>query len=100
MTITGVMTPLPAIRQAGGKHVLAFAVEQDLDVEAIVSNGFDLEWPPRSGALKRFPEVDEARWMTVAEARERMLASQLPLLDALVDLIGEDAAQGVGDAVS
>ena len=81
--LTSVPFPLATIRQAGGKYVEAFAVEGDLDVAAIVSNLFELEWPPRSGVRERFPEVAEARWMTLAEARAMMLPSQLPLLDAL-----------------
>ena len=75
--------PLAKVRQAGGKLVEAFAVEGDLDPDAIRSIEFELEWPPRSGRLERFPEVAEARWMSLAEAREMMLRSQLPLLDAL-----------------
>lgn len=75
--------PLARIRQAGGKQVEAFAVEGDLDASAVMSNEFEVEWPPRSGQLQRFPEVAEARWMSLAEARAMMLESQLPLLDAL-----------------
>ena len=74
---------LATVRQSGGKNVQAFAIEGDLDVTTIQSNEFEMEWPPRSGRLKRFPEVAEARWMRLAEARTMMLASQLPLLDAL-----------------
>jgi predicted NUDIX family NTP pyrophosphohydrolase len=74
---------LARIRQAGGKYVEAFALEGELDPAAIRSNEFEIEWPPRSGRFERFPEVVEARWMTLAEARELMLPSQLPLLDAL-----------------
>ena len=75
--------PLARIRQAGGKIVEAFAIEGDLDAAAARSNEFEVEWPPRSGRLERFPEVAEARWMGLAEARAMMLPSQLPLLDAL-----------------
>jgi predicted NUDIX family NTP pyrophosphohydrolase len=75
--------PLAVIRQAGGKIVEAFAVEGDLDPAGLRSNAFEMEWPPRSGRRELFPEVDEARWMPLSEAREVMLASQLPLLDAL-----------------
>jgi len=75
--------PLAKVRQAGGKLVEVFGVEGDLDVAAIQSNHFELEWPPRSGRLERYPEVAEARWMSLAQAREMMLPSQLPLLDAL-----------------
>jgi len=75
--------PLAVIRQAGGKFVEAFAAEGDLDAAAVRSNDFELEWPPRSGRMERFPEVVEARWMSLAEARRMMLKSQLPLIDAL-----------------
>ena len=75
--------PLATVRQAGGKLVQAFAVEGDLDAGAIRSIDFELEWPPRSGRIERFPEAEEARWMSLAQARAMMLPSQLPLLDAL-----------------
>ena len=81
--LSSVPFPLAKIRQAGGKTVEAFAVEGDLDASSVASNEFEIEWPPRSGQLQRFPEVAEARWTTLAEAREIMLPSQLPLLDAL-----------------
>ena len=82
-TLTAVPFPLAKVRQAGGKVVEAFAVEGDLDAAAVRSNEFELEWPPRSGRFDRYPEVAEARWMSLARAREMMLPSQLPLLDAL-----------------
>ena len=75
--------PLATVRQAGGKRVEAFAVEGDLDPAAIRSNMFEVEWPPRSGRRQSFPEVAEAQWMSLAEARAFMLPSQLPLIDAL-----------------
>jgi predicted NUDIX family NTP pyrophosphohydrolase len=77
--------PLAKIRQAGGKHVEAFALEGDLDAATVRSNEFEVEWPPRSGRRVRYPEVVEARWMSLAEAREMLLPSQLPLIDALED---------------
>jgi predicted NUDIX family NTP pyrophosphohydrolase len=81
--LTSVPFPLATIRQTGGKVVDAFAVEGDLDPAGIRSNEFEIEWPPRSGKHERHPEVAEARWMGLAEARELMLPSQLKLLDAL-----------------
>jgi predicted NUDIX family NTP pyrophosphohydrolase len=74
---------LATVKQAGGKIVEAFAVEGDLDPAGIRSNKFELEWPPRSGKTALFPEVAEARWMSLADARGLMLPSQRPLLDAL-----------------
>lgn len=81
--INDIPFPLAVIRQAGGKYVEAFAVEGDFDAASVRSIEFDLEWPPRSGRIQRFPEVVEARWMSLAAARSMMLPSQVPLIDAL-----------------
>ena len=81
--LTTVPFALARIRQTGGKYVEAFAVEGNIDAAAVHSIEFELEWPPRSGKLERFPEVAEARWMNLGDARRMMLKSQLPLLDAL-----------------
>jgi len=81
--LTAVPFPLAKIKQSGGKWVEAFALEGNLDAEAVTSNDFEMEWPLRSGRLERFPEVEQARWMNLEEARAMMLPSQLPLLDAL-----------------
>jgi predicted NUDIX family NTP pyrophosphohydrolase len=75
--------PLATVKQAGGKVVEAFGAEGDIDPATLTSNDFEIEWPPRSGAMQSFPEVAEARWMSLDEARALMLPSQLPLLDAL-----------------
>lgn len=84
----GTPRPLCRIRQAGGKWVEAFALEGDLDPDAIVSITFSLEYPPRSGKLRDFPEVDRAAWFTLAQAREKILPSQAPILDALERMLG------------
>ena len=81
--LTGTPRPLCRIRQKGGKRVEAFALEGDLDADAIVSNEFSLEVPPRSGNFRSYPEVDRAAWFTLAEARAMILPSQSPILDAL-----------------
>jgi len=81
--LTAVPFRLATVRQAGGKIVEAFAVEGDLDPAGIRSIDFEMEWPPRSGRMQRYPEVIEARWVSLGQARDVMLASQLPLLDAL-----------------
>ncbi|HEX5181664.1 MAG TPA: NUDIX domain-containing protein [Allosphingosinicella sp.] len=75
--------PLCRIRQKGGKWVEAFALEGDLDPERIVSNKFRLEYPPRSGEFREFPEVDAAAWYGPEAARAKILPSQAPILDAL-----------------
>jgi predicted NUDIX family NTP pyrophosphohydrolase len=74
---------LCTVRQAGGKWVTAFALEGDFDCATLSSNEFTLEYPPKSGRMATFPEVDEARWFTLAEARAKILKSQAPILDAL-----------------
>ncbi|MGI8705222.1 MAG: NUDIX domain-containing protein [Sphingomicrobium sp.] len=71
------------IRQSGGKIVEVFAAEDDFDPERLCSMEFEMEWPPKSGRLQRFPECDQARWMSIEQARDMMLPSQLPVLDAL-----------------
>lgn len=75
--------PLGQVRQRGGKIVHAFAVRGDADPEALASNTFELEWPPRSGERRAFPEVDRAAWFGLDEARRRILPAQAVFLDAL-----------------
>ena len=77
------LSELGSVRQRGGKVVTAWAAEGDLDTAAIRSNTFALEWPPRSGRMQEFPEVDRAQWFTLAEARERINPAQAGLLDRL-----------------
>ncbi|MDV8054308.1 MULTISPECIES: NUDIX domain-containing protein [unclassified Rhodococcus (in: high G+C Gram-positive bacteria)] len=74
---------LGTVRQRGGKIVIAFGVEADLDVSNAVSNTFEIEWPPKSGLMKSFPEVDRVEWFPLAQARTKLLASQHPFLDAV-----------------
>jgi len=80
-TVCGDFRPLETIRQAGGKIVHAWAVEGDCDAQAARSNTFTMEYPPRSGRFRSFPEVDRAAWFPLPQAREKILKSQLPLLD-------------------
>ena len=75
--------PLGSIVQKGGKVVHAWAVEGDLDVTAALSNTFAMEWPPRSGRREMFPEIDRVGWFDPDEARRRIKASQIPLIDRL-----------------
>lgn len=81
--ISGEPVPLATIRQAGGKWVEAFALEQSIAPAAIRSNIFEMEWPRGSGRRRFFPEIAEARWFRLDVARDEMLASQRPLIDAL-----------------
>lgn len=65
--LEGALVPLGQLRQAGGKIVACFALEQDIDATAVGSNLFELEWPPKSGKRQSFPEIDAARWFAIAQ---------------------------------
>jgi predicted NUDIX family NTP pyrophosphohydrolase len=80
---------LGAIRQRGGKVVTAWGVEGDLDADAISSNTFTIEWPPRSGAQRTFPEVDRAGWFDVETARDKLNAAQVELVDRLLTVLAD-----------
>ncbi|HWF21833.1 MAG TPA: NUDIX domain-containing protein [Acidimicrobiales bacterium] len=82
----GTRTDLGEVTQAGGKRVRAWAVEGDFDATDIASNQFEMEWPPRSGRRQSFPEVDRAAWFSLDEARQKLIAAQVDLLDRLPDL--------------
>jgi predicted NUDIX family NTP pyrophosphohydrolase len=80
---------LGTVRQASGKYVRAWAVRTDhLDSDAVVSNCFEMEWPPKSGTMKEFPEVDRAQWMTIDEAHTALVAAQGELLSRLTVELG------------
>jgi predicted NUDIX family NTP pyrophosphohydrolase len=85
------LEPLGDIRQRGGKRVTAFAVEGDLNVSAIRSNTFEVEWPPKSGKVKTFPEIDRAAWFDLVAAHVKILESQRSLLDQLVNHVASSA---------
>ena len=82
-TVTGPFVALQPIRQAAGKLVHCWAAQSDFDPAQLESNTFSLEWPPKSGRTQHFPEVDRAAWFTLNEARTRIHAGQLPLIDQL-----------------
>lgn len=83
----GDFVALTPLRQRSGKIVRAFAFEGDCDAQAIRSNTFVIEWPPRSGRQQEFPEVDRAGWFTVEEARERLLSGQVGIIEELERLL-------------
>lgn len=76
--------PLKPIKQAGGKIVHAWAIEADFDPAGLQSNTFLREWPPRSGRMQEFPEIDRAGWFTPDTARRKILSGQAPLIDQLL----------------
>ena len=89
VALTMPLVALGSVKQRGGKIVEAFAAETDLDVTDIVSNTFEIEWPPRSGRIASFPEVDRAAWFSLTEARARINPAQAALLDRLAQLCRE-----------
>ncbi len=83
---------LGEIRQRSGKLVRAWALAGDLDPGAVASNTFELEWPPRSGRMRAFPEVDRAAWFTLTVARAKINPAQVALLDRLEELAAANTA--------
>lgn len=81
--ISGEGIELMPVRQKNNKLVYAWAVRQDLDPAFIKSNFFEIEWPPKSGKLKSFPEMDKAGWFTLPEAKQKILEAQIPLIEEL-----------------
>ena len=88
MALSEPLEPLGEISQRGGKRVLGFAVEGDLDIQTIKSNSFEIEWPPRSGKMQAFPEIDRAEWFDLPSAQAKILESQRPFLDRLAQRLG------------
>lgn len=87
--IAGEFIELPAVKQKGGKLVYAWAVEADVDPTKIESNMFSMEWPPKSGKIKEFPEADHADWFDIATAMQKILPSQKELISNLLKKIQE-----------
>jgi predicted NUDIX family NTP pyrophosphohydrolase len=78
---------LGSVKQRAGKVVEAWAAEGDLDASSISSNSFTMQWPPRSGRMQEFPEVDRAAWFSLEEARRRINPAQAAFLDRLTNLL-------------
>jgi predicted NUDIX family NTP pyrophosphohydrolase len=83
----GALLELESVRLKSGKQVTAWALEGDLDVSDVVSNPFELEWPPRSGRTQEFAEVDRAEWFGLAAARVKLNPAQAPFVDRLEALL-------------
>jgi predicted NUDIX family NTP pyrophosphohydrolase len=83
----GALDELGSVKLKSGKQVEAFATEGDLDAEAIRSNTFELEWPPRSGRIQSFPEVDRAGWFALDVARTKLNPAQAAFIDRLEELL-------------
>jgi len=83
--------PLGELRQKSGKRISAWAFEGDADPARLVSLAFEMEWPPRSGRMQSFPEVDRVGWFGLEEARRKLIAGQAPFITALEQLLREQA---------
>jgi len=94
-TISGEFRSLDPLKQPGGKIVYAWAIEADCDPAQVRSNSFSLEWPPKSGKMQQYPEVDRAAWFNISEAREKILSGQVGFIEQLTEDLGrrKSAAQ-------
>lgn len=79
--------PLGELKQKSGKRISAWAFEGDADPALLVSNEFEMEWPPRSGRMRRFPEIDRVDWFGLQAARSKLIAGQAPFIDQLEALL-------------
>ena len=79
---------LQPIKLQSGKILSAWAIEKDVNPEELISNNFILEWPPKTGKISEFPEVDKGAWLTIPEAKEKIGQSQIPILNQLVEKLG------------
>jgi predicted NUDIX family NTP pyrophosphohydrolase len=86
--IEGEFRRLDPLKQRSGKIIHAWAIESDCDAAQIRSNLFSMEWPPKSGQMQKFPEVDRAAWFNILEARKHIIAGQAGFIDQLVALLG------------
>lgn len=86
--IDGRFIELTPLKQPSGKVIYVWAVEGNLDAGAVRSNTFSMEWPPKSGTLQEFPEVDRGGWFSIEKAREKLLPGQRGFLDELQKILG------------
>ena len=86
--VSGDGLALAPLKQPSGKVIAAWAVEGEIDPASIQSNTFSIEWPPKSGKLREFPEVDRAIWCDLVSAHKKLLSGQRPFLDQLQQLLG------------
>ena len=81
--IEGEFIEQPPVKQPSGKLIYSWAVEGDIDASKVKSNLFKMEWPPRSGAFKEFPEIDRAEWFSFVTAEQKIVYGQIPILENL-----------------
>lgn len=91
----GDLIALGEVQQKAGKKVLAWALEGSFDPLTLRSNTFEIEWPPKSGNVQQFEEIDRAQWFSLSEARDRVLAAQVPFVERLASLLGYTLSEEV-----
>jgi predicted NUDIX family NTP pyrophosphohydrolase len=87
ISLNGNFMELKPVKQNGGKYIHTWAIENDADVSNFKSNEFELEWPPKSGKFKSYPEIDRLDWFVYDDARKKILKGQIPVLDELKNLL-------------
>jgi len=92
--VSGDFIKLDPVRQRSGKTIFAWALEGDFNASTIKSNSFELEWPPKSGTKKSFPEIDRGEWFSYDIAKEKIIQGQLPLLEQLYKILKQKLNDG------
>jgi predicted NUDIX family NTP pyrophosphohydrolase len=90
IALYGEFIELTPVKQKSGKQVFAWALEFDIEASAVQSNVFEIEWPPKSGKLKRFPEIDCAAWFGLSDAKQKINPAQVALIDELTIKLGKE----------
>ena len=86
----GEFIELQPVKLKSGKKVLAWAIEKDINPENVISNNFEMEWPPRSGKFQSFPEVDKGGWFSIEKAKEKINVMQVGLLEQLQKIVAKE----------
>ncbi|MEO8568468.1 MAG: NUDIX domain-containing protein [Ginsengibacter sp.] len=89
ISLTGEFIELQPVKLKSGKKVYAWAIEKDIDSQNIISNNFEMEWPPRSGKFQSFPEIDKGEWLSIEEAKKKINEKQVSLLEQLQQILSK-----------
>lgn len=100
LAIDGSFVELGSFKQPSGKTILAWALEFNCDPRNIKSNSFSLEWPPKSGRMQEFPEVDKADWFSPDDSLQKILKGQRPIIERLLDLKGIALAKAIQESAA
>lgn len=86
--LKGIFTELKPVKMKSGKFIYAWSLEGDIDISSVQSNTFEIEWPPKSGTMKSFPEIDKAAWFSVQEALQKINIAQASFIEQIIVLQG------------